>query len=97
MKYNEYKKSKEKYRELSDKLKALSNPTRFFIVEKLCNQECSVWQLTEMIGCSMPTISRHLYILMKAGIINYSESKNRHIYKLISPTARKLLEYSKKL
>ncbi len=97
MKYQEYKKSREKYREFSSKLKALSNPTRFFIVEKLCEHERSVWQLTEMIGCSMSTISRYLNKLMSVGIINYSASKNRHIYRLVSPIARKLLEYSKKM
>ena len=57
----------------SQVIKALAHPSRLFIVEQLCEHKCSVSELTEMIGVSMPTVSRHLSILMNSGIIDYKK------------------------
>ena len=51
-------------------IKAVAHPSRLFIIEQLYESKCSVSKLTEMIGVSMPTVSRHLSILENAGIIN---------------------------
>ncbi len=52
-------------------IKAMAHPTRLFVVDELSQhgQKC-VYELTEMIGADMSTVSRHLAILKNAGIID---------------------------
>ena len=54
---------------VSEVFKALGHPSRVFIVEKLKDAEQCVCELSEMIGVDMSTVSRHLSILKKAGIV----------------------------
>ena len=54
---------------VSQVFKALGHPSRAFIVEKLRESEHCVCELSEMIGADMSTVSRHLSILRKAGIV----------------------------
>ena len=54
---------------VSEVFKALGHPSRVFIVEKLKDAEQCVCELSEMIGADMSTVSRHLSILRKAGIV----------------------------
>lgn len=49
--------------------KALGHPSRVFIVEKLKEREHCVCELSEMIGADISTVSRHLSILRKAGVL----------------------------
>ena len=50
-------------------IKALAHPTRLFIVDELARGERCVCELTGMIGVEMPTVSRHLSLLKRAGIL----------------------------
>ena len=50
-------------------MKALSHPTRLFIVDQLARQEYCVNELTAMVGCDMSTMSKHLSILRNAGVV----------------------------
>ena len=50
-------------------MKALAHPTRLFIVDRLAEQEYCVNELTDMVGCDMSTMSKHLSILRNAGIV----------------------------
>lgn len=54
---------------VSGVFKALGHPSRVFIVEKLKDANHCVCELSEMIGVDMSTVSRHLSILKKAGIV----------------------------
>ena len=54
---------------LSEVFKALGHPSRVFIVEKLKEADHCVCELSDMIGADMSTVSRHLSILKKAGIV----------------------------
>jgi DNA-binding transcriptional ArsR family regulator len=49
--------------------KALGHPSRVFIVEKLKEAEHCVCELSELIGVDMSTVSRHLSLLKRAGIV----------------------------
>lgn len=51
-------------------MKALAHPTRLCIVEELAKADRCVRELTEMIGCDISTVSRHLSILKQAGIVH---------------------------
>src|SRR5918996_6041055 len=58
---------------LAERLKALADPTRIGIVNRLaCSDELCVCDLTEAFALSQPTISHHLRILREAGLVQAS-------------------------
>jgi len=59
--------------------KALSHKTRLRIVMMLEIETLCVVQITNLIGCSMATVSNHLKILKDAKMIK-SRKKNQHIF-----------------
>ncbi|MCK4761050.1 MAG: winged helix-turn-helix transcriptional regulator [Candidatus Aminicenantes bacterium] len=78
-------KCKNYYKEQARIHKALSNEARLMIVDKLYEKECSVGELTELIGLDQSTISKHLSVLLSAGIVDYRKEKNVVYYKLLTP------------
>lgn len=60
-------------------MKALSHPTRLFIVHELAKAEKCVGELTEMVGADTSTISKHLSIMKNAGIVG-TEKRGTNIY-----------------
>lgn len=48
---------------------ALAHPIRRSIVERLAESECTVGDLAEPHGVSLPAISRHLRVLEDAGLL----------------------------
>ncbi len=60
-------------------MKALSHPTRLFIVHELAKSEKCVCELTEMVGADTSTVSKHLSIMKNAGIVDY-EKRGTSIY-----------------
>ena len=66
----------------ADIFKALGHPTRLLLVEKLeCGETC-VCKLVHGTGLKFSTISTHLSILQKAGILS-SEKRGRSVYYFI--------------
>jgi len=68
-----------KYESRARIMKALAHPTRLLIVDRLAEQEYCVNELTDMVGCDMSTMSRHLRILHNAGVV-VSEKRGACIY-----------------
>ncbi len=60
-------------------MKALAHPTRLFIVDRLAEHEQCVRELTEMVGCDMSTMSKHLSLLRNAGVVT-DERRGACIY-----------------
>ncbi len=60
-------------------LKALSHPTRLFIIDELAKGARCVCELTDMIGADISTVSKHLSLLKASGIIE-SERNGTQIY-----------------
>jgi ArsR family transcriptional regulator len=50
-------------------VKAMSHPTRLFIVDRLARGELCVQDLTAMVGDDISTVSKHLSVLKNAGIV----------------------------
>lgn len=63
------KQEQDRSRAISEVFKALGHPSRAFIVEKLREADHCVCELSELIGADMSTVSRHLSVLRKAGIV----------------------------
>jgi DNA-binding transcriptional ArsR family regulator len=68
-----------RYEAQAQVMKALSHPTRLFIVHELAKAEKCVCELTEMVGADTSTISKHLSIMKNAGIVEY-EKRGTNIY-----------------
>lgn len=59
-------------------LKALSDRSRLRILKLLQVRSLCVCEITEILGCSMPTVSNHLSLLVKAGFLR-SEKDGRWV------------------
>lgn len=78
--------SKEIYRARADIAKALAHETRLEIIDILSEKggHC-VCELTELLGVSQSTVSKHLGVLKKAGIIDSKKEGLNVIYFLRTP------------
>ncbi len=66
-------------------LKALANESRLKIVDRLARGECSVGELTQMIGSDQSTVSKHLAVLRAHGIVDDRREGNVVYYTLLTP------------
>lgn len=66
-------------------LKALAHPSRLFIVEELARGERCVCELTRMIGADVSTVSKHLALLRRAGLVTDDKRGNQVFYRLRTP------------
>ena len=74
-------------RDLASLFKALADPTRVAILNRLAiGEECCVCDLTEVFDLSQPTISHHLRVLRDAGLID-SEPRGTWSYYRLRPEA----------
>jgi len=66
-------------------IKAIAHPTRLFIIDELQKTPTSVGDLTNMIGCDLSTMSKHLSVLKNAGIVADERNGTSIIYRLKTP------------
>lgn len=66
-------------------LKALANESRLKIVDKLSRGECSVGELTKLVGSDQSTVSKHLALLRSHGIVSDRREGNVVFYTLLTP------------
>lgn len=59
--------------------KALAHPTRLYICEQLGNGERCVCEFVDAVAADFSTVSKHLTVLRKAGIIE-TEKRGKHVY-----------------
>jgi ArsR family transcriptional regulator len=76
---------KAKYESRVRIIKAMSHPTRLFMVEELSRGERCVCELTEMVGDDISTISKHLSVLKGAGIVADEKRGTQVFYSLRVP------------
>jgi ArsR family transcriptional regulator len=66
-------------------MKALSHPSRLFIVDELSRGERCVCELTGMIGADVSTVSKHLAVLKEAGLVLDDRRGQQVFYRLRVP------------
>ena len=66
-------------------LKALANESRLKIVDRLSRGECSVGELTDLVGLDTSTVSKHLAVLRSHGIVDDRREGNMVYYRLLTP------------
>lgn len=76
---------KKYYKQRARLLRALANESRLMIVDRLREDECTVGELTEMIGSDQSTVSKHLALLRAAGIVEDRRDGNHVYYSLVTP------------
>jgi ArsR family transcriptional regulator, arsenate/arsenite/antimonite-responsive transcriptional repressor len=67
----------------ADILKALAHPSRLLIVESLSKKALCVCELQTLVGADMSTVSKHLSVLKKAGVVA-DEKKGTSVYYSLS-------------
>jgi DNA-binding transcriptional ArsR family regulator len=66
-------------------LKALANESRLMIVDRLNRGDCSVGELTAMVGSDASTVSKHLALLRAHGIVEDRREGSMVFYRLLTP------------
>ena len=77
--------------ELAGLFKALADPTRVAIVNRLAGvEECCVCDLTAAVHLSQPTVSHHLRVLRDAGLVAAERRGTWAFYRLVPEAAERL-------
>jgi len=66
-------------------VKAMAHPSRLFIVEELSRGERCVCELRDLVGADMSTVSKHLSLMKKAGLVEDRKDGLRVHYRLRVP------------
>jgi len=65
--------------------KAIAHPLRIAIVDFLKNGQQCVCDIAEKVGSERSNVSRHLSIMVNAGVLEYHKEGLKVIYKLKTP------------
>ena len=82
---------------LADRFKALSDPARVAIVNRIAgapNGELCTCHLTEPLGLSQPTVSHHLRVLKEAGLVEVSRKIGTMTFYRLVPGAMEQLAFA---
>jgi DNA-binding transcriptional ArsR family regulator len=67
---------------IAQRFRALAEPTRIKLLDRLRDGEASVQELTELIGSSQQNVSKHLGVLHQAGIVGRRRRGNFVLYSI---------------
>jgi DNA-binding transcriptional ArsR family regulator len=73
-----------------DVLRAVADDTRLAILKQLGRGELCACKLPKLTGRSQPNVSKHLRVLLEAGLITVREEGTKRLYSL-SKRGRKVL------
>lgn len=71
--------TKNQFEKRATVIKAMAHPSRLLMIDELSRGERCVCELRELVGHDMSTVSKHLSVLKKAGIVT-SEKQGKQIY-----------------
>lgn len=74
---------------------ALGEPNRFQIVELLKKGPLTVGEIGERLEMRQPQASKHLRVLLEAGIVEVQAEANRRIYRLVNEPFREMDDWLK--
>ena len=63
--------------------RALADPKRLCVVERLAGGERSVSELSRDVGCQVPNMSQHLTVLRTAGLVASHREGSTVFYRLV--------------
>lgn len=82
------------FERLSSRFKALGDPTRLAIVNRLAGREAACVCEFQSLGLSQPTISHHLRVLREAGLIEVAWRRGTWVYYRLVPEVLEALAFA---
>ena len=77
---------------IAARFRALAEPTRIKLLDRLRDGEATVQELTEVIGSTQQNVSKHLGVLRQAGIVRRRRDGNYVHYSIADPGVYALCE-----
>ena len=77
---------------IAGRLRVIGDPTRIRILDLLREDELTVTQITESLGTSQQNASKHLGVLLQAGILARRKDGNSSIYSIADRGVYELCE-----
>jgi DNA-binding transcriptional ArsR family regulator len=77
---------------IAERFRALSEPTRIKLLDRLREGEATVLELTELIGTTQQNVSKHLGVLQRSGIVARRKQGNFAYYRIIDEGVLSLCE-----
>jgi ArsR family transcriptional regulator len=68
---------------IAERFRALAEPTRIKLLDRLREREATVLELTELIGTTQQNVSKHLGLLQRAGIVARRKQGNFAYYRIV--------------
>ena len=66
-------------------LKAVAHPSRIMMIRELESGERCVWDLQKIVGSDVTTVSKHLAVLRKQGIVKTRREGQQVFYSIAMP------------
>jgi ArsR family transcriptional regulator len=85
------------YQAEAEIFKALSHPTRLFILHTIKEKCYSVSQLADMVGIDISTMSKHLDLLKRYKLIKGNKERNTIYYQLTIPCLFDFISCARKI
>ncbi len=79
----------------SDAFNAVAEPRRREILELLAGEERSVGDLVERLGLEQPSVSKHLGVLRRVGLVRVRRHGRQMLYQTNPDAIRPLYEWTK--
>jgi DNA-binding transcriptional ArsR family regulator len=77
---------------IAERFRALSEPTRIKLLDRLREGDATVLELTEQIGTTQQNVSKHLGVLQRSGIVARRKQGNFAHYRIVDESALSLCE-----
>ena len=68
---------------IAHRLRAIAEPMRLKLLDRLRDGEACVGELVEAAGASQQNVSKHLQVLLDAGIVGKRKDGNRTYYRIV--------------
>jgi len=78
---------------IADRFRLLAEPNRIRILDRLRDRELTVQQLTAELDTSQQNVSKHLGLLLRAGIVAREKAGNFARYRIADPEVFELCEH----
>lgn len=77
---------------IAERFRALAEPTRIKLLDRLREGEASVLELTALVGTTSQNVSKHLNLLQQAGLVARRKQANLSYYRIADLTVYALCE-----
>ena len=75
---------------MAARFRALGDPTRLSILERLFRSPASVGEVIEHVGSTQANVSKHLGVLRSQGLVGSRKDGNRTVYSIADPSLERI-------